>query len=149
MRDHNERDVVLPRQAKNGVHHLGRRVGVEVARRLIGKNDLRFADKCTRDTNALLLAARHFGRLVTQPFAEAHLLELLRSHGLPLCLGNALEHQRKRHVLHRRHRGQQIVGLKYEAEMFLPECRKLLLRHLRDIMSTDPHAAARRLEKYW
>jgi hypothetical protein len=56
---------------------LGAAVGVEVAGRLVGQDDLRLVDQGPGDGDALLLAARELGRLVVGSIGQADEAERL------------------------------------------------------------------------
>ena len=55
--DHDDRHILLCVQQPQKLHDLQRALGVQIARRLIGQNDLRIADQSPRDGDPLLLAA--------------------------------------------------------------------------------------------
>src|SRR5206468_6522191 len=54
--------------------HLAR-LGIEVARRLVGQDDSRLGNQCAGDGHALLLAPRQLARPVPQAVSEADFLE--------------------------------------------------------------------------
>jgi hypothetical protein len=58
--------------------------GVEVARRLIGQQDLGLFDQGAGDADPLLLAAGQLGRQVPCPLGETDLVQCLRGPGPPL-----------------------------------------------------------------
>ncbi len=66
-------------------HHLHAGPRVEVARGLVGEDELRLADQRAGDGHPLLLPAREAVRGVVQPVAEPHPLERLGRPAPPLC----------------------------------------------------------------
>src|SRR3989442_7082634 len=84
----------------NGFVGLG-----EIARGLIGKNDLRLVDQRARDGHALLLAAGKLRREMRQAVAKAHALQ--RFFGL-LFVRHAMEILREHHVFQRREIGHEM-----------------------------------------
>ena len=57
VRDEHDRDALIA-EALQDLHHLVRRLGIEVTGRLVGHDDRRSTDERARDRDALLLAAR-------------------------------------------------------------------------------------------
>ena len=73
------------------------------------------------DADALLLTARHLGRIMVHAFAKADPLEHGTRDRLAFTLRHALEHQWHGHILDGIEIGQQIVRLEHEAKVLLPE----------------------------
>ena len=61
--------------SRSSGQHLGARVAVEVAGRLVGEDQGGFRDDRAGDGDPLLLAAGQLGRLVVEPVAEAQAFE--------------------------------------------------------------------------
>ena len=70
------------------VHDLVAALAIEVAGRFIGEQDQRLGDDGARDGDALLLAAREFGRRVMLPAGQADARQRFARGGVPVrrCL---------------------------------------------------------------
>ena len=71
VRHHDDRLAELLVQAPQQLEDLVARLRVEVARGLVGDQDLRVGHDRARDRDALLLAARELPRVVVHPVGEA------------------------------------------------------------------------------
>jgi hypothetical protein len=111
---------MLPRNARNQVHHFEGCFGIQIAGGLVGKDNLWLVYKGAGDTHPLLLTARKRGGLVPGAVGKPDQLEHFPCLGLPLALGYPAENKRQGHVFQGGKRGQQIVCLKHEANIFLP-----------------------------
>ena len=83
-------------EAEQQVHDLLAGRSVEVAGRLVGEQDVRFAHERARDGDALLLTARQLPRIVTDSLGETDATE-----DLPCCftgIGATRELERQHHV---------------------------------------------------
>ena len=78
-----------------------------------------------RQQDALLLTARHLGRIMVHAFAKADPLEHGTRDHLAFTLRHASEHQWHGHILDGIEIGQQIVRLEHEAKVLLPEFGQL------------------------
>lgn len=52
------------------LHNLAPAFRIQIAGGLIGKHDIGLRDKRARDAHALLLTARHLGRIMLQPLLQ-------------------------------------------------------------------------------
>ena len=145
MGDHNERDTAVFGHFQHAVQHLLACAGVEVACRLIGKNDLGTADERAGNADALLLAAAHLGGQVVGAAQQTHGFQLFAGAGQTGLFVHTLEHQRQGDVLRRRHGGQQVVALKNEPQVLLAELGQLVLGHFADLVLSYVYLAGRRL----
>ena len=83
MRDQKQRLALAAKRLKELQNHA--LVGlVEVARRLVGDDDVGVVDECTRDADTLLLAAAKLARAVRDAVSEPYFLKC--------CLGAILVH---------------------------------------------------------
>ena len=142
VRDHDDRLAELVDCAAQHVEHVGGRLGVEVAGRLVGEHHGRTRDQRAGDRDALLLAARQLGGPVRQAVAQAdgvdHRVE-------PLVVdGGAGERQRERDVLPRGQHRDEVVRLEDEAELVAPQRREPLVVEVRELLAGDDDRARRR-----
>ena len=96
------------------VHDLDARLGIECARRLICKKDLRVIYKSSRNGNSLHLTARHLIRLLVSLLAESHLVQRLKSPSLTLFAGDTGDRKRKLYVRQNSLVRDQVIALEYE-----------------------------------
>jgi hypothetical protein len=98
------------------IHDLERQVRVEVARRLVGQDDLRLVDERAGDRDALLLTARQLRRVGQRAMLEADPLEhLIRAP--PLLVDGHAEHAHdERHVVEDRLGRDELEVLEHDAE---------------------------------
>ncbi len=75
VRDQHERGAVLAIETEHEIGDLDARRAVEVARRLVGHQQLRIARERARDRDALLLAARQLPRIMRGALGEADAVE--------------------------------------------------------------------------
>ena len=129
--------------AADEAEDLGRGLGVEVARRLVGEEHRRARHERAGDGDALLLAARELGGPVRAAVLEAgRRQELLE----PLALGpRACDRERQGDVLLRRQHREQVEELEDEADVATPELREVVVLERRDVDAVDLDRAARRL----
>src|SRR4029077_12212653 len=59
------------------VHDLEREIRIQIARRLVGQNELRVGDERARNRNPLLLATRKLFRIRVHPVLQAYPLQYL------------------------------------------------------------------------
>ena len=67
--------VPLTLALSSEVHDLGRRLGVNGSRRLVGKENRRVIGECDRNCDPLLLTARELEHLAVHPVGETDLVE--------------------------------------------------------------------------
>ena len=119
-------------------HEIGdfhTRRAVEIARRLIGHQQLGIAGEGARDCDALLLATRKLPRVMRRALRQAHPFE--PRFGAWFRVGRAGELERKHHILERGERGQQLEGLEHETEQPLAQGRARVLVHGRQRQAVD------------
>ena len=90
---------------------------VEVACRLVCQQYAGSADDGSRDRDTLLLSARQFAWPVAAPIAKTHARECLRHTVIPICAAEAPVLECSVDVLASGEGGDQIEGLKYEADL--------------------------------
>jgi hypothetical protein len=108
------------RAARRGVgdqvHDLEREVGVEVAGRLVGEQDVRLVDQRARDRDALLLAARERERALVAAVLQADLLQHLE-HARARDAARCRDHvERERDVLLDGAAREQLEVLEHDAD---------------------------------
>src|SRR5713226_7236967 len=134
------RDVRVVRHHQDGVAGIvqfaenlddDRFVGfVEVAGRLVGKNNLRLVDQRARDGYALLLTARKLRGEMRQTVAKAHALQRFFS---LLFVRDAMEILCEHHVFHRRKVRHAMELLEDEADFFRAVTYQLAFAEFRKI----------------
>ena len=125
MCDEHDGLVEIACERANHIHHFGFGFGIEIAGRLVGEYHLRTCHESAGDADALLLTARHLGRIMVHAFAKADPLEHGTRDRLAFTLRHASEHQWHGHILDGIEIGQQIVRLEHEAKVLLPEFGQL------------------------
>src|SRR5262245_2688523 len=98
---------------------------VEIAGRLVGDEDGRVRRERAGERHALLLAAGQLGRVVLPPLAQAHGGKLAR--GALLRVVDTGKLQRHGDVFQRRHGGNEMEGLKHDADIAPAEARQRVL----------------------
>ena len=128
----------LVKVAEQRADRLGR-LRVEIARRLVRKNDVRLGKKRARDRDALLLAA---GELLG-PLAEDSLdSERGDEGGETGFVGlRAVEAERKDDVVANRPLVEEVERLEHYADVAAPELRRLRVAHLHDVPPADENLA--------
>ena len=99
--DQHQRLLMLAAQRHHQLHDLAGGLGVQVAGRLVGKDDLRLCHKGAGDADALLLTAGHLGGLVVHALAQSHLFEDHLGAAVAQSFADAAEHQRHGDVFQR------------------------------------------------
>ena len=94
MGDDNKSSVRLFVKVYEQLVYIFRGRSVQVSCRLIGKDDARFHDECTRDSDSLLLSTREFSRAMTQTVAQSYPLKDRLSTLDPLFAGCARDQER-------------------------------------------------------
>ena len=128
-------------------HDLLGGLRVEVARRLVGQDELRVVDQRPRDRDALLLAARELARLVVlaarrAPRSRRHRRAFSSRSRARVAVGGV--DQRQLDVLERRGAGEQVEGLEHEADLPVADLGALVAVEPRDVDAVEEVAARRR-----
>src|SRR6185369_17180123 len=89
-----------------------------------------------RDT--LSLTARELVGLVSHTLSQVHGLERFLRHLMSLRRANTTVNQRQLDVVQRRGAREQIERLKYETDFLIANARKLVVVHLRDVLTVEP-----------
>ena len=114
---------------------------VEVSGGLVGEHDLGSAGERARDRDALLLTSGQLRRAVFQARAQPDDVDDVVE---PCLVGIATgERERKRDVLHRGERGDEVVGLEHETDAIAPDLRELLVGERAELDVAEEHLAAR------
>ena len=136
--DDDDGDVLLLVQALEELHHLDAGLGVQRARGLVGKDDLRAGDEGAGDGDALLLAAGHLVGEVGGPGREPELLQVFHRHLVPLLPRDALVVEGELHVLHGRLEVDEVEALEHEADHPVAVVRRLLFGQVLDELAVQP-----------
>ncbi len=95
-------------------------LGIEVAGRLVGKNDIRIVRQSAGNGNALLLATRKLGRQMLHPVSQANCRQtFFRCFG---CQSSA-NHPGQRNIFQRRQFRQQEISLENETHFLVAKAR--------------------------
>src|SRR5215472_14063144 len=112
---------------------------VEVSGRLIGDQNRRLGGERPGQRHALLFAARKLGRIMIAAFAQAHGIEL--AGGTIEGVRTAAELESDRDVFQRRHGGDQMKGLKHDADVSPAKAGERVLIEAAEIMTCDHDGA--------
>ena len=118
---------------------------IEIAGRLVGKEDLRLRGHRTGDRHALLLSTRKLGRIMVKPMAKADRLKLSGGPFKRLVVSGKF--QRHGDIFQRRHGRQQVKSLQDDADMAAPRPCQSVLVQLSKVRSGDQHLSAARAFK--
>ncbi len=88
MRHHDQRLAELPVEPLQQPHHQGRRLLVEIARRLVGQDDRGVGHDGPRDRDPLLLSAAELAGVVIVPVGDPDEFERRRDALVPLPPGS-------------------------------------------------------------
>ena len=129
-------------QAHQQIDHRPPGVGVEVAGRLVRKQDLRVVGERTRERDTLLLAAGELSRIVmhavAQPDARQEAPRSLIGATLRLPCEGALEFHRHEDVLECGECRDELEVLKHEPHSFGPQPRPPVLRETPQVLAVEP-----------
>jgi hypothetical protein len=140
-----ERGAEVSVETAHELEHVARRLGVEIAGRLVGQNERRAARERACDRDALLLASGQLRRLVVHAMFEPD-----RAQQLP---GPSFDHRRweafvppsgEHHVLECSERREQVMKLEHEAERSSPESGEPDIVELGCVRTSEDHATTRR-----
>src|SRR5258706_1525704 len=134
-----ERGVRFRVHLEHEVDHARAGRGVEIAGRLVGKEELRLGDEGARKRHALLLAAGQRLGVMPQPLGEAHAREHFRRAVRRAPFARELQGQH--HVLQRVQRRQQLERLEHEAEEARAQRRAPVLVEPEEIRAVQAHGA--------
>src|ERR1019366_5503757 len=113
VRHQHQRGSLFPIQRQQQFQHRASGGGVQVAGGFIGQQYRRTEREGARQRHPLLLSAGELHRVVILPPAQSHALQQLPRAFPPSCLGPRQFHGQQ-HVLLRRQRTNQVVGLEDE-----------------------------------
>ena len=134
--------MLLPVQPLHDVQKRVAGVGVEVGRGLVRKHECGQAHHSPGDRYALLLATGELSGLSVLQALEADLLEELPHAPVTLLDGHSPQQERELRVLQSRQHGEQVEGLKDEADALEPELGQLLVGELGDLLLAHPDPPA-------
>ena len=131
MRDHDDCVPHLVQPVKQPEHLFSARL-IECTGRLVSEQQSRLPDKRPRDRHSLLLSSGEFTRLVVNPFRESEHLDRIHAHLLRLFQGQPPDEQWHHDILGHIIGLDEMVLLKNEADLFIPDPGQLLLLRLPD-----------------
>ena len=133
--DHDDRLAELVDGGAHEGEDLAAGAGVEVARRLVGEDEVRPRGQRPGDGDALLLTTGELARAVRQAVAEADGLD---DRAQPRSVRPTPgEGQRQRDVLLGVERRQEVVGLEDEADALAAEAGQLAIRQRPEVDVAD------------
>ena len=119
VRHDDERFLALPGQPEKQIHDGIARLGIEVAGRFIGENDVRIIRQGPGDRDPLLLASGKFRREMIQAIGQAdRLRDFLRKLLSPV---STPDHSRKHDVLQRGQFREEKVALKNKTHLLIAQ----------------------------
>src|SRR5512145_2572368 len=141
--DEHDGKAVLAVETLEQLHDLDARPAVEVARGLVGENDLGVVDERAGDGHPLLLASRELARRVVGAGTEADLIEQSRGLAMPLDRGEIVRavEQGQLDILDGGGAGKEIEALEDEADLVVPQHRALVPVEARDVLATEEVSA--------
>ena len=145
MGHQHQRGAVAVAQAEQQIHDRLAVHPVQIARGFIGQQDRRARGGGARQRDALLLAAGHLRRVVVHPRAQPNGSEFFL--GPFEGVGMPGQFQRRRHVLQRRHRRNQMKGLEHHPHLVAPKSGQRVLVHRRQVLPQRHNRAGRGLFK--
>src|SRR5262249_13316037 len=123
VRHHHDGPAGLARERVEQIEHTRRRLGVEIAGRLIGENQRRVMDQRSRDGDALLLASREPLGIALAPAAQTDAIEQLAGARGAFGVGAPVQIEGQQQVLLDGQQRDEIEELKDEADVRAPEAR--------------------------
>ena len=119
-------------------HDFDAGLGIEVAGGLVGQDDGGAVDQGAGDGHALALAAGELIGLVIHALAQADVGQRFLGAVDALGGGGAVVDQRQLHVVQRGGAGQQIEGLKDEADLLVADAGQFVVVELADQLAVEP-----------
>ena len=136
----NERGALFFVNFKKKIRRFRPKLLIQIARRLIGKEEGRLGNERARQRHALLLAARQLRGIMMKPRAKTHPFQKLARAVIGIVLPQKF--QNKRRVFKRRHGRNQMKSLKDDSDIPAPKDRARVLREFGKILTQSPHRAA-------
>jgi hypothetical protein len=130
-----ERRVLLRLLRKQKIHDLLAGRFIEIAGRLVGKNERGLGRKRTRERDPLLFAARKLRRIMMNAGTQADAFKFAFS--ALERVGAAGKFERHRDVFERGHGRDQMEGLKYDPDRVAAKARELVFVELGELPPRD------------
>jgi hypothetical protein len=115
---------------------------VEIARGLVGENDLRLVDQRPSDSNALLLAPGELRWNMIQSIAKAHPAQGFRGF---FFIRDAVKILGQHHIFQGREIGNEVKLLKYKADFIGAVTRQFAFGKIADFLAVDNNTARARM----
>ena len=129
MRHEHKRGARAAIQLHHDVDDPAARLGIEIAGRLVGEQDLRPIDERARERDALLFAAGKLCRVMGDALAESDASQQLQTERAGGAIATQLH--RNHYIFHGRERRDELEILKHKADMFVARARAFILIHVR------------------
>ena len=140
MRDHDDGLVIGPVGELEDVHDVLRRLAVEVAGRLVAKEQRRVVDQRTRNADALLLTAGKLVRQAVSFVGDMQRVEQFVEAVFVLC--PAVQIPRQQDVFLCGQNRDQVVELIDDADLTAAKNRELVGIHRADVLTVHQNPAA-------
>src|SRR5262245_37554780 len=125
------------------IHDFIAGLAIQVTRRLVGQQDRRIVDERARNRHTLTLPAGELRWLVRHPLTQAYLREHLCCALLAILRVHTRINEWQLDVVQCSCAWQQVEGLKYEADLPVPNASKLIIGQARHRLSVQPVLASR------
>ena len=131
---HQQSRAKVPVHLQEQLDDLLTGIGIQVPRRLIGKQDPGAIDKCPSQTDSLLFPSGQLDRVVVRPVCQSHLSQQLAGPG---PAGFSPQFQRNHDVFQRRQGRDQLKRLKYKTYPLVSQFRQSVLVKLSQILTVQ------------
>ncbi len=135
MCDEDQRRARRTVELEHDLLQVGARLGVKVPGGLIGKQDVRLVDECTRECNTLLFATRELRRIMPQAVSEAYFHEQIPC--LRCDTASAAQLGRDHDVFERRERRKQSERLEHEPNVLIADAGPLVLAERSEVVAAQ------------
>src|ERR1051325_1738844 len=141
--DHDDRGLLLTVELAQDLHDLLAHLAVEVARWLVGEQDLRLADERTGGGNALLLCAGELRRGGVDARGEPDAVEDRARASAPLAAEKTSVEEPDLDVVEHAQIGHEVETLEDEPDLGVADLREAPVRERAYLAAVDGHTAAR------
>src|SRR6266700_208849 len=144
VRDHQHGLLIFLHQAEDKFHDLVRGFAVQIAGRLVAKQERWIGDDGPRNGYALLLSAGQLPWIMVDAVGQPHHTQRSFHVLAPLRFGKTGEQQRQFHVLKGRKHGNKVIHLEDKAHVARTPLGEFAARHVRDLVACHRNVSRRR-----